>query len=269
MPRILIVLGMHRSGTSITTKWLHACGLNVGENLLGPQRSNKSGHYEDMDFYNFHEKVFKENGMPFGGFELLDRAELNESQLEEARKILADKSAKSDQWSWKDPRTCLFIDFYLKLLPEAKILIVSRNYNEIIQSLIYRETRHIREDIVRDAKWGIFSYLSYELKEGIKLKNELGKFYGQATLHYYQKILDCIEKTDDSRRVGVKFSELREKEEALFNRLVSMGFHLEKFQLKSIFKHDYLTSNRRCRYIPKTLRRELRKMQTEIEKSCI
>ena len=168
---------MHRSGTSITTKWLQECGLNVGDNLLGPQRSNKSGHYEDMDFYEFHEKVFIENVMPFGGFDNLDRASLSDSQVRELDKLLQAKSENKEQWAWKDPRTCLFIDTYLELLPEAKVLIISRNYNEIINSLIYRETRHIKEDIIKDARFGFLSYLSYELKEGIKLKKKLGILY--------------------------------------------------------------------------------------------
>ena len=260
---------MHRSGTSITTKWLQECGLNVGDDLLGPQRSNKSGHYEDMDFYTFHEKVFHENGMPFGGFDHLDRAELTESQLEELKAILQDKSKANEQWSWKDPRTCLFIDSYLKLLPQAKILIISRNYNEIIQSLIYRETRHIREDILKEAKWGILSYMSYEFKEGIKLKKELGKFYSNATIHYYNKILECIVNTKPSNRISVKFSELLEKEDELFKRLTEMQFNLVKFPLTSIFKSSYLTSNKRCWYISASHRKALRKLQGEIEKSCI
>jgi hypothetical protein len=260
---------MHRSGTSITTKWLQECGLNVGDDLLGPQLSNKSGHYEDMDFYGYHEKVFKENGMPFGGFDNFEQTKLNESQLEELKNILQKKSENNEQWSWKDPRTCLFIDSYLKLVPEAKVLIISRNYNEIIQSLIYRETRHIKEDILKDARWGILSYMSYELKEGIKLKKELGKFYSKATIHYYKKILECINNTDSSNRISVKFGELLQKEDELFKRLKEMQFNLVKFPLKSIFKSSYLTSNKLCLYIPYKQRKTLRKLQDEIEKSCI
>ena len=32
---ILVIAGMHRSGTSLITHWLHDCGLQVGERLVG------------------------------------------------------------------------------------------------------------------------------------------------------------------------------------------------------------------------------------------
>ncbi|HZY35534.1 MAG TPA: hypothetical protein VFE53_02735, partial [Mucilaginibacter sp.] len=58
---ILIIAGMHRSGTSVVSQWLKSCGLNVGEQLLGADIGNIEGHFEDIDFYRFHEDTLEEN----------------------------------------------------------------------------------------------------------------------------------------------------------------------------------------------------------------
>ena len=48
--KILVVVGMHRSGTSLTTNWLQKCGLDIGAKLEGKEFSNPDGHFEDIDF---------------------------------------------------------------------------------------------------------------------------------------------------------------------------------------------------------------------------
>ena len=53
--KVLIVAGMHRSGTSVIAQWLQRCGLCLGENLLGPAIGNNEGHFEDTDFVFLHD----------------------------------------------------------------------------------------------------------------------------------------------------------------------------------------------------------------------
>jgi hypothetical protein len=48
---------MHRSGTSLISQWLSHCGLHLGERLLGPGIGNAEGHFEDLDFLEFHEQI--------------------------------------------------------------------------------------------------------------------------------------------------------------------------------------------------------------------
>ncbi|MCW1935103.1 hypothetical protein OMD46_00125 [Pseudomonas sp. MDMC_285] len=38
--KIIVVLGMHRSGTSVVTRTLEALGISLGENLMPPAENN-------------------------------------------------------------------------------------------------------------------------------------------------------------------------------------------------------------------------------------
>ena len=56
--KVVIILGMHRSGTSVTANWLNLCGLNLGDELYGASKFNKNGYYEDIEFLELHMKIF-------------------------------------------------------------------------------------------------------------------------------------------------------------------------------------------------------------------
>ena len=60
---VLVIAGMHRSGTSLITHWLHDCGLQVGERLVGAGTGNVEGHFEDEDFFLLHQQILIDNGV--------------------------------------------------------------------------------------------------------------------------------------------------------------------------------------------------------------
>ena len=44
----ILVLGMHRSGTSALTRMLNILGCALPDNLLGSNQSNPEGHWESL-----------------------------------------------------------------------------------------------------------------------------------------------------------------------------------------------------------------------------
>ncbi|HUU33183.1 MAG TPA: hypothetical protein VMW48_03915, partial [Vicinamibacterales bacterium] len=64
----LIVLGMHRSGTSLAASLLADAGLDVGTRLLGANASNPRGHFEDEDFVELQQAVLRELGLSPDGW---------------------------------------------------------------------------------------------------------------------------------------------------------------------------------------------------------
>ncbi len=50
--RCVVVLGTGRSGPSAVAGILHTLGVSVGRNLLGSNRSNPRGYFEDRDLVN-------------------------------------------------------------------------------------------------------------------------------------------------------------------------------------------------------------------------
>ena len=50
LKRLIVVLGMHRSGTSLITHGLEALGAHLGSRLMPPNASvNAKGFFEDID----------------------------------------------------------------------------------------------------------------------------------------------------------------------------------------------------------------------------
>lgn len=54
---MLLVLGPHRSGTSLTARMLECLGAVNSKNLSPPNDYNPVGHFEDWDIYQFNEHV--------------------------------------------------------------------------------------------------------------------------------------------------------------------------------------------------------------------
>ena len=138
-PSILIITGMHRSGTSLTASLLQSAGLHIGERLLQAYPSNIKGHFENLDFFEFHQAVLKSQGLSEDGWTFEEKIEVNCHFVEKAREII-NKNCRYPYWGWKDPRTTLFLDFWTKLLPESQFLFIYRAPWEVVNSLHRRKT---------------------------------------------------------------------------------------------------------------------------------
>ncbi len=102
----LVIGGMHRSGTSLVASLCRSGGLDVGDRLVPPHASNPAGHFEDLSFYEFHERVLAANGRIPAGYDILDAPlAISAPQHAEARSLVATRRQVAGPWGWKDPRT--------------------------------------------------------------------------------------------------------------------------------------------------------------------
>jgi hypothetical protein len=61
--RLVVVLGMHRSGTSAITRALEVLGVNVGTNLLPPvDGDNAKGFFEDVEINSLNVEILRALG---------------------------------------------------------------------------------------------------------------------------------------------------------------------------------------------------------------
>jgi hypothetical protein len=135
--RPLIMAGMHRSGTSYVASVLKAAGVAVGERLFGPTFANVRGHFEDLDFTALHIRMLQALGVPTSGWVVVNQPNVERRFEREAIELVAAR-AHLDAWGWKDPRNTLFLDFWLRLVPEAHFLFVYRSPWEVVDSLFRR-----------------------------------------------------------------------------------------------------------------------------------
>ena len=140
----LCIAGMHRSGTSMIASLLHACGLDLGpeKDFLPPAPNNPEGFWENRSFLRLNDAILKELGGSWDHPPQMDAAGWeNEPNLHPLRKKagkLLRRFEGCEPWGWKDPRNCLTLPWWRKLLPEMKVLICVRNPLAVAESLRLR-----------------------------------------------------------------------------------------------------------------------------------
>ncbi len=149
----IIILGMHRSGTSYLASVVGAIGVNIGTSLLEAAPDNPRGYFEDRDFVEFQAGVLTRvvpeqgAGSPLGNILVrhVDRIELTPEEREHAVRLTADREGQS-VWGWKDPRTCLLLDYWLERYPGATLIAAYRHPLEVYASIIRRQKLQVIGD---------------------------------------------------------------------------------------------------------------------------
>lgn len=145
MSKVLAVTGMHRSGTSLTANWLQKCGLYIGDNLIPADPSNAKGHFEDREISHFQREILASNGLTH----LVSAKDIIhiETRFYEKAKLLLQQRESYALWGWKDPRTCVLLEFWKTLIPDLKVIFVFRHYSQVVSSLLRRD--NIRNPFVK------------------------------------------------------------------------------------------------------------------------
>jgi hypothetical protein len=225
--RQIVITGMHRSGTSLLAQWLYKCGLHLGDDLLGASIGNKEGHYEDMDFLKFHEGLFIKRKLHFSG--LIDRlpSNLTSDEMLEFRGLVERKNEKYDLWGWKEPRTCLFINDYREVLPNANYLIVIRDYRTVVSSLITRIYKRTERKYA--AKTGLSRFIWDKFKQKRRmgyLQRKWATRFLKTWLLYNQEIKKLIESLPEQKYIVVDQNILLQASSHIFD-LMQNNWKLE------------------------------------------
>lgn len=137
---VIVITGMHRSGTSLTASLLKEHGVNIGKNLVGSNYGNIKGHFENIDFVEFHKAILRDNGLDELGCVAEDQIAVTSNQWEQAKQLIEQNQDPNHPWGWKDPRTTLLLNFWSEILPEANFIFVYRSPWEVVDSLYRRST---------------------------------------------------------------------------------------------------------------------------------
>jgi hypothetical protein len=166
-PPALAIIGMHRSGTSMVAELCESAGLHIGTELVGAHKSNPRGHFEDCDFYRFHEKVLADNSRLPQGYEPFDSPlKISDENRKLAQSTINLRRERRIPWGWKDPRTILFIRFWLAILPEARFLLVFRHPGEVACSLERRGEAYFQDGGVQAHRnWYWYNKIALDLIE--------------------------------------------------------------------------------------------------------
>lgn len=145
--RIIVVLGMHRSGTSAIARALKALGVNLGDRLMAATKDNERGYWEDLDIYALNIDLLEKLGHDWHTLTPVLADELMASQAIELKpravEILKKRFSNSDYFGLKDPRLPRLLPFWQGVFAELQIaasyVITCRNPVSVVHSLQQRD----------------------------------------------------------------------------------------------------------------------------------
>lgn len=147
MPIAILVVGMHRSGTSALARTLSLLGCDLPKTLVPAGRGNETGHWEPWPIVSLNDEILAAAGSTWDDWEAIDPGWYNSAVREEfarrAREILASEFDGSRIFVLKDPRICRLLPFWIEIIREfgATPVIASavRNPIEVAASLNRRD----------------------------------------------------------------------------------------------------------------------------------
>lgn len=146
MNKTVVVLGMHRSGTSMIAGILYFLGVNMGEKLIGRMASNPLGHFEDEEFVKLNDRILKLAGgswhNPPERESILKQQEVFDQDIKSVTARLS-----CGIGGWKDPRTSLTIELFLPYLANPFFIIIQRAPGAVARSLKKRDNFNLEKSI--------------------------------------------------------------------------------------------------------------------------
>ena len=145
---MLLVVGMHRSGTSLLTQLLHHLGADLGDALLPAEAGvNDRGFWEHQEVVAIDEALLEALDHPWYDFRPLPPNWLQAPEvsalLPRAEALLQTGLGRGPLAAIKDPRLCLLLPFWEQAACAAgwtpKVILAGRHPDEVAASLMRRD----------------------------------------------------------------------------------------------------------------------------------
>ncbi len=145
--RALLVLGMHRSGTSALARVLNLLGADLGPSLLPANADNPAGYWEPKEIVALHDELLAALGSSWRNPRPLPEGWPARPEVAPFRArlaaILARDFAEAPLAGFKDPRLCRLVPLWRDLFAEsgraAAFVLTCRHPDEVAASLNARD----------------------------------------------------------------------------------------------------------------------------------
>lgn len=142
---VVLVIGMHRSGTSLISRSMKVFGIEHGNQLL-TGIDNAKGHWEDLDLLSMNDLLLGHLGKTWSAMSMISAQEIEQllsSELRiEAVRLIESKVEQCEHYGFKDPRTTLLLPFWQQILADCNLkpvyLFVVRQPYAVFESLSKR-----------------------------------------------------------------------------------------------------------------------------------
>lgn len=140
---VVVVLGMHRSGTSVLTRVVSLMGAALPDNLIPAAVDNPTGFWESRDVAVLDENLLRRAGLSWDGILPLPEGFFQSDALTQSQDhiadIMVDTLLSGPTAVIKDPRICRLVPLWRGAAEQAgltlKCLLIFRNPLEVASSL--------------------------------------------------------------------------------------------------------------------------------------
>jgi hypothetical protein len=124
---VVVVLGMHRSGTSLVANLLNSLGVDLGQELMPADEHNLAGYWESKTIFEIHKQILKELNCDWHNPPLSFPAEWwRKPKIEELKGNLVEfvhsECERTERiWGFKDPRTAILLPMWKEIFEELQL----------------------------------------------------------------------------------------------------------------------------------------------------
>ena len=148
MPMNAIIVGMPRSGTSMTAAIFSRAGFYVTADedgqLRKPDEFNPTGYWEAEPLIQANSAIFKSAGFPhdntwmYEPITLAQASRINDLQRSAEHQRFVTGYNQTSPWVWKDPRLCYTLGYWWPLMnrDNTRVLLLKRDPKDIYNSFI-------------------------------------------------------------------------------------------------------------------------------------
>jgi GT2 family glycosyltransferase len=159
--KCIMILGMHRSGTSAYAGVLNKLGISFGQNLMAAKEDNERGFFENQLIYEINESILRAIDSSWDDVFPLPSYWWKQRVLSVYRnriiEVFDNEFEGAELFGIKDPRMCILFPYWQDILKKMRIspsfVIPIRHPLEVAQSLEKRNGLPIRN--------GIFLWMKY------------------------------------------------------------------------------------------------------------
>ncbi|MBQ4829542.1 hypothetical protein J8L84_09630 [Alteromonas sp. MMG017] len=167
--KAILVIGMHRSGTSAVSGLLAEMGVFMGKTLFAAQKGvNEKGFYENSELVGLNEQILDRLlwswDDPLAACIDKHLPELDNAIENKGRRIIANDYENQSAWGMKDPRTTLLLPFWQKVIDqsdiEATYVLMIRSPFEVYASLKKRDGFSLEKSLMLWINYTLSGYFN-------------------------------------------------------------------------------------------------------------
>jgi GT2 family glycosyltransferase/glycosyltransferase involved in cell wall biosynthesis len=148
MNKLIVVIGMHRSGTSTVTRALKVMGVDLGDKMMPPvEGNNPKGFWEDLDINALNIEMLTALNSDWHYLAAIDTADVETLRRKgfflRAVDLIRKKTGDSASFGFKDPRVTKLLPFWKEVINhcqyEASYILAVRHPLSVVKSLAKRD----------------------------------------------------------------------------------------------------------------------------------